>query len=75
MAGTSYAPISAILILFEFTGNYDLILPVMLAAILVEPARPRAPPLLDLHRVAARQGDRPALRMEEAVLAGLKAET
>ena len=34
MAGTSYAPISAILILFEFTGNYDLILPVMLAAIL-----------------------------------------
>ena len=26
----------------------------------VEPARPRPPPLLDLHRVAARQGDRPA---------------
>src|SRR5262249_12818255 len=26
-AGTSHAPISAILILFEFTGNYDLILP------------------------------------------------
>src|SRR5882724_7257196 len=32
-AGTSHAPISAILILFEFTGNYDLILPLMLASI------------------------------------------
>ncbi|MGH9363614.1 MAG: chloride channel protein, partial [Thermoanaerobaculia bacterium] len=33
-AGTSHAPISAILILFEFTGNYDLILPLMVSAIL-----------------------------------------
>ncbi|MEO8504493.1 MAG: chloride channel protein [Acidobacteriota bacterium] len=32
-AGTSHAPISSILILFEFTGNYDLILPLMIAAI------------------------------------------
>src|SRR5258706_6851069 len=42
MAGTSHAPISAILILFEFTGNYDMILPVMVAAIL---SRPLAKPL------------------------------
>jgi CIC family chloride channel protein len=34
MAGTSHAPISAILTLFEFTGNYNLILPLMVAAIL-----------------------------------------
>ncbi len=44
MAGTSHAPISAILILFEFTGNYDLILPLMVASIisstLVAPAAP-----------------------------------
>ena len=32
-AGTSHAPISSILILFEFTGNYDLILPLMIASI------------------------------------------
>jgi CIC family chloride channel protein len=33
-AGTSHAPISAIMMLFEITGNYDLILPLMLASIL-----------------------------------------
>lgn len=32
-AGTSHAPISSILILFEFTGNYDLILPLMIGSI------------------------------------------
>jgi CIC family chloride channel protein len=32
-AGTSHAPISSILILFEFTGNYELILPLMIASI------------------------------------------
>ena len=52
-AGTSHAPISAILILFEFTGNYDLILPLMVAAIIVEPAVAPPAPALDLHRVAA----------------------
>lgn len=34
VAGTSHAPISAIMILFEMTGNYDLILPLMIAAII-----------------------------------------
>ena len=33
-AGTSHAPISAIMILFEMTGNYDLILPIMIASII-----------------------------------------
>jgi CIC family chloride channel protein len=73
MAGTSHAPISAILILFEFTGNYDLILPVMLAAIISGLLSRRlrrwsiyTEPLRD-------RGIELPWRMEEAVLAGLKA--
>jgi CIC family chloride channel protein len=74
MAGTSHAPISAILILFEFTGNYDLILPLMVAAIISS--------LLSRHlrrysiytEPLHRKGIELPWRMEEAVLAGLKAE-
>jgi CIC family chloride channel protein len=74
MAGTSYAPISAILILFEFTGNYDLILPVMLAAILSSLlARHLHPYSIYTESLRGRGIDLP-WRMEEAVLAGLKAE-
>jgi len=73
MAGTSYAPISAILILFEFTGNYDLILPVMLAAILSSLlARALHPYSIYTESLRGKGID---LRMEEAVLAGLKAES
>ncbi|HEY0554239.1 MAG TPA: chloride channel protein [Thermoanaerobaculia bacterium] len=75
MAGTSYAPISAILILFEFTGNYDLILPVMLAAILASLiARALHPYSIYTESLKGKGIDLP-WRMEEAVLAGLKAET
>ncbi|HEY2289108.1 MAG TPA: chloride channel protein [Thermoanaerobaculia bacterium] len=71
MAGTSYAPISAILIIFEFTGNYDLILPVMLAAILSSLlARALHPYSIYTESLRGKGID---LRMEEAVLAGLKA--
>ncbi len=71
MAGTSYAPISAILILFEFTGNYDLILPVMLASILSSLlARTLHPYSIYTESLRGKGID---LRMEEAVLAGLKA--
>jgi len=71
MAGTSYAPISAILIIFEFTGNYDLILPVMLAAILSSLlARTLHPYSIYTESLRGKGID---LRMEEAVLAGLKA--
>jgi CIC family chloride channel protein len=74
MAGTSYAPISAILILFEFTGNYDLILPVMLAAILASLiARALHPYSIYTESLKGKGIDLP-WRMEEAVLAGLKAE-
>lgn len=34
VAGTTHAPLTAILILFEITGNYKVILPIMLAAVL-----------------------------------------
>jgi CBS domain-containing protein len=74
MAGTSHAPISAILILFEFTGNYDLILPLMVAAIissvLSRGLRRYSIYTEPLHR----KGIELPWRMEEAVLAGLKAE-
>ena len=52
-AGTSHAPISAILILFEFTGNYELILPLMVASIISSSCSRSASTVLDLHRAAA----------------------
>src|SRR6185295_13685337 len=74
MAGTSHAPISAILILFEFTGNYDLILPVMLASIISSLlARRLRSTSIYTEPLRGRGVDLP-WRMEEAVLAGLKAE-
>jgi CIC family chloride channel protein len=75
MAGTSHAPISAILILFEFTGNYDLILPVMLAAILSSLIARRLRPTSIYTEPLRRKGIEIPWRMEEAVLAGLTAET
>ena len=74
MAGTSYAPISAILILFEFTGNYDLILPVMLASILSSLLARRLHPYSIYTESLRGKGIELPWRMEEAVLAGLKAE-
>ncbi|HEV8579448.1 MAG TPA: chloride channel protein [Thermoanaerobaculia bacterium] len=74
MAGTSHAPISAILILFEFTGNYDLILPVMLASILSSLVARRLRPTSIYTESLRGRGVELPWRMEEAVLAGLKAE-
>jgi chloride channel protein, CIC family len=74
MAGTSQAPISAILILFEFTGNYDLILPVMLAAIISSLLSRQLRPYSIYTEPLQRKGIDLTWRMEEAVLAGLKAE-
>jgi chloride channel protein, CIC family len=34
LAGTTHASVSAVLIIFELTGNYDIILPLMLIAVL-----------------------------------------
>lgn len=74
MAGTSHAPISAILILFEFTGNYDLILPVMLAAIIASLLAKRLKRTSIYTEPLRARGIELPWRMEEAVLAGLKAE-
>ncbi|HEY0513270.1 MAG TPA: chloride channel protein [Thermoanaerobaculia bacterium] len=75
MAGTSYAPISAILMLFEFTGNYDLILPVMLAAIVASLLARHLHPYSIYTESLRGRGIELPWRMEEAVLAGLKAES
>jgi CIC family chloride channel protein len=72
-AGTSHAPISAILILFEFTGNYDLILPLMLASITSSLLARKISRHSIYTEALARRGVDLSLRMEEAVLAGVSA--
>ncbi len=72
-AGTSHAPISAILILFEFTGNYDLILPLMVASITSSLLARRLSRHSIYTEALARRGVELSLRMEEAVLAGVSA--
>jgi chloride channel protein, CIC family len=72
-AGTSHAPISAILILFEFTGNYDLILPLMLASIVSSLVASALYPYSIYTAALHRRGVEVSWRMEEAVLAALKA--
>jgi len=71
-AGTSHAPISAILILFELTGNYELILPLMIASILSSLVSRK----LIRHSIYTgsleKRGIDTTWRMEEAVLAGLR---
>lgn len=74
MAGTSHAPISAILILFEFTGNYDLILPLMVASIISSLLSRRIRRYSIYTEPLHRKGIELPWRMEEAVLAGLKAD-
>ncbi len=74
-AGTSHAPISAILILFELTGNYQLILPLMVASI-TSSFLSRS-----LYRYSVdeeslrRRGIDLSFRMEEAVLAGVEVKS
>ncbi|HEX3126234.1 MAG TPA: chloride channel protein [Thermoanaerobaculia bacterium] len=75
MAGTSHAPISAILILFEFTGNYNLILPLMVASILASLVSRRLHPPSIYTEGLTHKGVELPWRMEEAVLASLKAES
>lgn len=73
-AGTSHAPLSAILILFEFTGNYDLMLPLMVAAIVSTVVAKRLYPYSSYTEPLARRGVELSWRMEEAALAGLRVE-
>jgi len=73
-AGTSHAPLSAILMLFEFTGNYELMLPLMAAAIVSSVVAKRLYPYSSYTEPLARRGVELSWRMEEAALAGLKVE-
>lgn len=70
-AGTSHAPLSAIIILFEFTGNYDLILPLMLASITASVVARTLYPYSTYTQSLHQKGIDLPYRMEEAVLAGL----
>jgi chloride channel protein, CIC family len=74
MAGTSHAPISAILILFEFTGNYDLILPLMVSSITASLLARRLRRSSIYTESLSSRGIELPWRMEEAVLAGLEAD-
>ncbi|HWN45159.1 MAG TPA: chloride channel protein [Thermoanaerobaculia bacterium] len=73
-AGTSHAPISAILIVFEFTGNYDLILPLMVASIISSFLSRRLRRYSIYTEALRHKGIELPWRMEEAVLAGLTVE-
>ena len=70
-AGTSHAPISAILILFEFTGNYDLILPLMVACITSAVLSRKLYPYSIYTEALQRKGVDLNMRLEEAVMAGM----
>jgi CIC family chloride channel protein len=71
-AGSSHAPLSAILILFELTGNYDLILPLMIASIVSSMVAKRLYPYSIYTEPLERRGVELSWRMEEAALAGLR---
>jgi CIC family chloride channel protein len=73
-AGSSHAPLSAILMLFEFTGNYELILPLMLASIVSSLIAKRLYPYSIYTEPLERRGVELSWRMEEAALAGLRAD-
>lgn len=72
LAGGGHAPISTILILFELTGNYDLILPLMIASILSSLLARQLYPYSMYTEPLQRQGVDVAWRMEQAALGGLK---
>jgi CIC family chloride channel protein len=74
-AGTSHAPLSAMLMLFEFTGNYDLILPLMIASIVSSLVAKRLYPYSIYTEPLQRRGVELSWRMEEAALAKLEVES
>jgi CIC family chloride channel protein len=74
MAGTSHAPISAILILFEFTGNYELILPLMVSSMMASLLARRLRRSSIYTEALFRKGVELPWRLEEIVLAGLEAD-
>ena len=53
-AATTHAPLMAAVMAFELSGDYAVVLPLMLATALATIALAPAAPRLDLHRGAAR---------------------
>jgi len=72
-AATSQAPLSATLMLFEFTGNYDLILPIMAASMVAAVVARRIHPWSIYTERLRHKGARVGSRREEIVLEALKA--
>ncbi len=60
IAGTTHAPLTAILLLFELTGNYTIILPIMIASVLATTCaqliEPNSIYTLHLKRMGIRMG-------------------
>jgi CIC family chloride channel protein len=73
-AGSSHAPLSAILMLFEFTGNYELVLPLMVASIVSSFVARWLYPYSIYTEPLQRRGVELSWRMEELALAGLRVE-
>lgn len=72
IAGTGHAPITAILMLFEFTGSYGLILPLMIASIVSSGVARWLSPYSAYTEALEKAGVDLRWRMEEAVLAGIR---
>jgi CIC family chloride channel protein len=70
-AGSSHAPLSAAIMLFEFTGNYELILPLLAASIVSSVVARWLYPYSIYTEPLQRRGIELSYRMEEAALAGL----
>ncbi|MEM8961809.1 MAG: chloride channel protein [Acidobacteriota bacterium] len=71
-AGTSHAPITAILVLVELTGNYNLILPLMTVSIIASFVARLVYPYSTYTESLERRGVDINWRLEEAALSGLK---
>ncbi len=70
-AGASHAPLSSMLILFELTGNYDLVPPLMAGTLVAGIVARRLYPYSVYTAPLAKQGAELRYRLEEAALAGL----
>jgi CIC family chloride channel protein len=72
IAGTGHAPITAILMMFELTGSYGMILPLMIASIVASGAARWVSPYSAYTEALEKAGVDLRWRMEEAVLAGIR---
>ncbi|MGH7337896.1 MAG: chloride channel protein, partial [Myxococcota bacterium] len=70
-AGSSHAPLSAAIMLFEFTGNYELVLPLLVASIVSSVVARWLYPYSIYTEPLQRRGVELSYRLEEAALAGL----